>query len=111
MTRIHVEIREAGWHSWPTAPPNRYYLAYNHRHLFHFRVEMDVRHDEREVEFHDLMDEIRVWLPRDGEYGPASCERIARDLLARLLQNHKGRRVAVTVSEDGEAGATIEEGE
>lgn len=111
MTRIFVRFREPGWHRWPDAPDTREYLADRHRHVFHYEVSMLVMHDERDVEFHDLLDEARDLLPSTGQFGSCSCETIAREMCEELSIAYPGRRVIVTVSEDGECGATVRDEE
>ena len=69
---------------------------------------MIVHHDERDVEFHDLMDQVQRLLPGDGQYGPASCETIARRIHGELASKYPERQLSVTVLEDGEAGATVD---
>lgn len=106
-TRIFVRFTEPGWHRWPAAPDSRAYLRDSHRHLFHYEVSMLVTHDERDVEFHDLIDAARSYVHL-GDLGARSCETIARDLLGDLHGEYPDRHVIVTVSEDGECGATVE---
>ena len=50
---IFVTFQKEGLHRWPDAInfPGVEFLANEHRHMFHFRVEMEVFHDDREVEF------------------------------------------------------------
>lgn len=104
---VWAAARLPGFHCWPSAPPHRAYLRDRHRHLFHVRAAVAVRHDDRDTEFHDLMDLVRQWWgPGDRECGAASCEALARDLAAFL--GSRGLAVAeVEVSEDGEAGAVF----
>lgn len=97
-----------GFHHWPDAPDHRAYLRDRHRHLFHLRAEVSVSHDDRDVEFHDLSDWLRrIWHDRapDGEWGPKSCEAIARELAAAA--GWMGRSWSMSVSEDGESGAVV----
>ena len=107
---ITVRFAVPGFHCWPEAPPHRIYLAAKHRHLFRVSVSMPVRHDDREVEFHDLRDEAEALLQgiaEDGsDFGRQSCEDIARRL-ATVLGDAYDRPVTVTVSEDGEFDATV----
>ncbi len=51
--RIWVTFQKEGLHKWPDATqhPGVEFLANEHRHMFHFRVDLDVWHDDREVEF------------------------------------------------------------
>lgn len=103
--KIWVTHREPGFHNWPDAPEGREYLAADHRHLFGFRVEMAVAHDNREVEFHDLIDHVAELAPAVILAG-GSCEMMAQRMGDELVGAYD-RQVEVTVDEDGEAGATI----
>ncbi|WP_406205349.1 hypothetical protein OH807_30700 [Kitasatospora sp. NBC_01560] len=104
---VWARVDLPGFHHWPAAPDHRAYLRARHRHLFHIRAAVHVAHDDRDVEFHDLADAIRVWWgPGDRECGAASCEALARTLAEHLTS--LGLRLdEVAVSEDGEAGAIV----
>lgn len=111
---IFVRWIAPGFHAWEGAPAQRDYLASQHRHLFHFEVRMIVPHDDRSTEFHDLLHDAKSHLldiaksGRDGAlvFGPRSCEMIGRELADKLAAQYQ-RAVTVTVSEDGECGATV----
>lgn len=111
---IWVKHQFAAFHQWPDAPEPRGYLARRHRHWFHVKVSMLVTHDDREVEFHDLLDHVVAASETLGvpsvsgwrDLGAMSCEMIARNIAARVAVVYPGRRVEVDVSEDGECGAT-----
>lgn len=111
MSVIWVACQVVGWHNWADAPAHRAYLAHPHRHVFHVKVTIPVEHDDREVEFHDLLD----WVHRQGlevigpggQFGGQSCETIAARL-ADLVQREYGRACEVEVSEDGECGAIVD---
>jgi hypothetical protein len=104
--RIFVSWQAAGLHYWPEAGNGlRTYLGAPHRHTFHYRVEIDVRHDDREVEFHDVLMHMRVLTPEEHDWGTQSCEAIARHLCDEVERRWPGRGPVVTVSEDGECGA------
>lgn len=107
MTRseIFVRFRRVGFHRWPGASGKRAYLAFPHRHVFHVEVSMDVGHDEREVEFHDLLDAAQEEFGGEDR-GTMSCEAMARELGKKLARRF-GRAVVVCVSEDGEAGSRV----
>lgn len=108
LTTVWTRIVLPGFHRWPGAGGQRQYLADRHRHLFVIEVEVPVVHDDRDVEFHDLQDLIRQWWGPDArEWGAASCEHIAKELLAHLQGAHGINPSRVTVSEDGESGATL----
>lgn len=111
---VWAKVLLPGFHRWPDAPPNRTYLAAKHRHLFHVTATVEVGHSNREVEFHDLHDIIRTWWGGTDlgirDWGTASCEVMARELLDHLSDDHDLTPVRVEVSEDGEAGAIVESG-
>lgn len=107
---IFVRFTATGYHNWPAAPEHRKYLRDEHRHLFHVEVRTHVRHDDRELEFHDLTDEARGLFARlgsgNGLLDAMSCEAAARAIATELAERHK-RAFTVLVSEDGEAGASV----
>jgi len=85
------------------------FLASPHRHIFHFRVCIDVYHDDRELEFI----QFKRWL--ESLYSGnilalnyKSCEMIADDLYAQIAAKYPNRDVWIEVSEDGENGCYVE---
>lgn len=104
---VWVTHRFVGFHQWPDAPVERAYLSFPHRHVFHVTATVKVMHDDREVEFHDLLAQLTALcdeLKRD-ELG--SCEQIAGQLATALAERYPNRYLEVEVSEDGENGATL----
>lgn len=108
-TTVWAAVDLPGFHRWPDAPDHRDYLRARHRHLFRITPEVRVDHRDRDVEFHDLGDLVRAWWGTDlsgRECGALSCEDIAHELGNHLYA--LGLTVVrVTVSEDGECGATL----
>ncbi len=105
---IFVKFVREGIHCYPGAPDDVAFLRNPHRHLFHFRVDIEVRHDDREIEF------IQLKHKAEGYYSSGvlqldakSCEMIARDLHAQIARDYPGRAMVVEVSEDGENGARL----
>lgn len=105
---IFVNFRMEGFHRWPAAPEHRSYLRHEHRHLFHVQVRLEVDHDDREIEFHDLLDSSRSIFAEllRSLTESRSCETLARALASRISSMHC-RPVMVSVSEDGECGAEV----
>lgn len=103
--RVWCTCQFEGFHCWPDAPERHIYLRYVHRHVFHVRVEWEVSHNERELEFIELkrktLDHIRL-IKNGNVVDNWSCEHWAEELLKQL------QACSVTVSEDGENGATVE---
>jgi hypothetical protein len=106
VTRIFVRFRQVGFHAWPNATGERAYLAQRHRHVFHVEVSCEVGHDDREVEYHDLLDAAREAFP-GGDLGSTSCEAMARELGKKIARRF-GRAMRVSVSEDGECGSVCD---
>lgn len=105
QSTIFVRFQVAGFHYWPEPIKGREYLGDRHRHLFHVEVRVQVAHDDRDVEFHELLDFARSQFP-GGELGAQSCEMMAR-ALGNKIAHRFGRAVEVSVSEDGEVGALV----
>ena len=89
------------------------FLGYPHRHIFHFRVCIEVFHDDRDIEFI----QFKRWLEKlysGSETGGVlvldykSCEMICDELADTINEKYPNRKMTITVSEDGENGATIE---
>lgn len=107
--RIWVTFQRHGIHQYKEAPPVVGYLASPHRHLFKFKVTVDVNYSNREVEFHMLQN----WL--DSRYSDSvlqldnkSCETIAEDLIKEISERYtQFNFIEVEVSEDGECGAIV----
>jgi hypothetical protein len=110
QTTIWVTFQHEGIHCYPAASELEgvEFLQYPHRHVFHFRVEMEVFHDDRDVEFILLKRELSGLYKDDTlmlDY--KSCEMIARELLDYVTQSYPDRNVTISVSEDDENGATL----
>ena len=116
--QIWVTFRKEGVHCYPAAATDpqlatgdKYdvsFLASPHRHIFHFRVSIDVFHNDRDIEFI----QFKRWLEnlyKDGvlQLDYKSCEMIADDLYVQIAARYSGRCVIIEVSEDGENGCSI----
>jgi hypothetical protein len=116
--QIWVTFRKEGVHCYPAAATDPQlatgdeydvsFLASPHRHIFHFRVWIDVFHNDRDIEFI----QFKRWLEnlyKDGvlQLDYKSCEMIADDLYVQIAARYSGRCVIIEVSEDGENGCSI----
>ena len=104
--QISVKFTSPGFHRWPEASGKREYLKERHRHLFYYEVRMQVNHGDRDVEFHDLMDEAKQ-IVCEEEHGDKSCEQIAYQIIDKLKEKYADRQISVSVFEDNEAGAIV----
>ena len=122
--KIWVTFRKEGIHCYPAAATDPMlntageydvsFLANPHRHIFHFRVSIDVFHNDRDIEFI----QFKRWLENlytshrsDANSVLAldwkSCEMIADDLYIQIAQRYPERAVWIEVAEDGENGCLI----
>ena len=85
------------------------FLGYPHRHIFHFKVGVQVWHDDREIEFIQLSRWLQNLYKSDGvlNLDYKSCEMIADDMFDQIAQRHPDREVSIEVSEDGENGCLV----
>lgn len=115
---IWVTFRKEGIHSYPAAAtdPNLAtggwddvsFLAHPHRHMFHFRVEIEIFHDDRDIEFIQFKRELEN-LYSNGTLllNHKSCEMISDDLYQYISNRWPGRDVTIEIAEDGENGSRI----
>jgi hypothetical protein len=117
---IFVRFQKEGIHKYPAAltDPNlatgdEYdvsFLGYPHRHIFHFRVWINVQHDDRDIEFI----QFKRWLESlyNGQGSVLSldyksCEMMSEDLYQQISQKYPSREIWIEISEDGENGSFI----
>jgi hypothetical protein len=117
---IWVTFRKEGIHCYPAAAtdPNlatgdEYdvsFLSTPHRHIFHFRVWINVTHNDRDIEFI----QFKRWLENlySGQGAVLSldyksCEMMSDDLFCTISEKYPSREVWIEVSEDGENGSFI----
>lgn len=119
VRQIFVTFQKEGIHRYPAAATDPMlatgdeydvsFLASPHRHIFHFRVDIDVFHNDRDIEFI----QFKRWL--ENLYKDSilaldykSCEMIADDLYVQIAARYPNRAVKIEVSEDGENGCVID---
>jgi len=111
---IWVTFQREGVHCYPAASTDPKlqdvsFLGFLHRHIFHFKVAIEVEHNDRDIEFI----QFKRWL--EGLYADQllqldykSCEMIAEDIYTAVQEKYPGRSVKIDVSEDNENGAHLE---
>ena len=122
--KIWVTFRKEGIHKYPAAAtdPNlctagEYdvsFLASPHRHIFHFRVWIDVFHNDRCIEFIQFKRWLENLYSNNGivsnpvlELDFKSVEMIADDLYVQVAARYPDRAVWIEIAEDGENGCLI----
>jgi hypothetical protein len=117
---IWVTFQKEGLHKYPAAlddprlaTGDEYdvsFLGYVHRHIFKFKVSIEVFHDDRDIEFI----QFKRWL--ESLYADSgilaldfkSCEMISDDLYLQINERYPSRDVIIDVSEDGENGSVTQ---
>jgi hypothetical protein len=115
---IWVTFRKEGIHMYPGADTDPKlatgdwddvsFLGVPHRHIFHFKVRIEVFHNDRDIEFI----QFKRWLERLFEQGVLqldykSCEMISDDLYKEISAKYPNRFVEIDIAEDGENGSSI----
>jgi len=115
---IFVTFQKEGIHCYPAAATDPAlktgdmydvsFLGTPHRHIFHFDVAIEVFHNDRDIEFI----QFKRWLENLYSEGTIqldykSCEMLSDDLYEQIARRYPDRDITITVSEDGENGATI----
>ena len=116
--QIWVTFQKEGVHCYPAAATDPLlatgdqfdvsFLASPHRHIFNFRVSIDVFHNDRDIEFIQFKRGLQE-LYNGGtlQLDYKSCEMIADDLYVQIANRYPNRDVIISVSEDNENGAEI----
>lgn len=112
MTKTFVEIKTnyEFLHCWKNAPEEVSFLRNLHRHIFYVTVKMEVFHNDRDIEFFMLKNDInkiiddskKTWLQT------ISCEQMGLDIINKLKQKYN-RNICIKISEDNENSAIVEE--
>ena len=115
---IWVTFTKEGIHKYPAAlddpalaTGDEYdvsFLGYPHRHTFHFKVQIQVTHNDSDIEFIQFKRWLENLYKEDIlELDYKSCEMIADDLYLHINNKYPGRFVVIDVAEDGENGCQI----
>ena len=116
--KIWVTFRKEGIHRYPAAAtdPNlctagEYdvsFLASPHRHVFWFKVWIDVWHSNRDLEFIQFKRWLESLYSKDIlQLDFKSVEMLADDLYVQIAQRYPDRAVWIEISEDGENGCLV----
>ena len=116
---IRLRTQIEGLHRWPGAADPDGYLSSPHRHLFVAELDVEVHHDDREIEINGLARWLTALLPsfavtppvgdQPVDFGDQSCEQLAWRLVDELTRRHgPDRRVRCAVLEDGILGGGVD---
>lgn len=107
---ISVTTQREFIHQYVDAPEQVSFLREPHRHMLHIEVEIQVYHDDRELEFilvkrglEEFLDTLHL-----NVCSNRSCEMIACSIVDYLKTLYgENREINVSASEDGENGSII----
>lgn len=110
-TMIWVTFKKKGIHRYPAAATDPTltdvsYLGFAHRHLFGFKVAIEVFHNDRDIEFHQFLNWLEsLYDDKILELDYRSCEMISDALALQIQTKFPGRKIIINVDEDGEVGS------
>ena len=115
---IWVTFSKEGLHKYPAAlddpklaTGDEYdvsFLGYIHRHIFKFKVWIQVFHDDRDIEFIQFKRWLeKLYSEKTLQLDYKSCEMMSDDLFKKISERYPERSVRIEVSEDGENGSDI----
>lgn len=103
---IWITTQKEMFHCYPKAPEEVKFLRNEHRHLFKFKIYLEVYGDNRDVEFimfkREVEDIINNMFTNLKE---KSCEMISNYLHGEIFKLYPDRDMLIEVSEDGENGS------
>ena len=116
--KIWITFRREGIHCYPAAATDTHlatgdeydvsFLASPHRHIFHFRVWIDVWHSNRDLEFIQFKRWLESFYSKDIlQLDFKSVEMLADDLYLQIAERYPDRAVWIEISEDGENGCLV----
>lgn len=114
MKMIWVTFQKAGIHYFPAAKTEKAlqdvsYLGQPHRHLFKFKVSIEVFHNDRDIEFHQFLNWIEsLYTDKQLALDNMSCEMLSDELAKSIRNKYPERKLIIEISEDGECGSIID---
>jgi hypothetical protein len=113
---IAVTFQKEGIHCYPQAltdpklatgnADDVSFLGYPHRHIFYFKVKIQVFEEDRDLEFIQVKRQLENWYNTNTlQLDYKSCEMISDDLALKIQDTWPGRNVEIHVYEDNENGS------
>jgi len=107
---IYVKTDYPMLHQYKKAPDEVSFLKYLHRHIFKFKICIEVGEQDRDIEFFIFKNYIDVLIvDMDETLGDGrSCEQMSNFLYKKITNEYPKREIRIDVSEDGENGSYVE---
>ena len=108
MSKITVKTQFEGIHFWDNAPDKVAFLRNPHRHIFKIEVTVGVNHDDRDIEFFILKNDIDIFLRQIGtqyhsemcnlrNLGGKSCEMMATEIKDYVVRKYPSSIASITL--------------
>lgn len=107
---IFVKTQFEGCHCWASAPAEVAFLRNEHRHIFKVKLSIEVKEDDRELEFFMVKKRLDVVIEHTTAKSVSkafSCEQFAKQFLVGMRMYYPNRNMKCSVDEDGENGAVV----
>lgn len=117
---IFIQFQKEGIHKYPDAATNPKlatgewddvsFLSYPHRHIFFFKVQIEIFHTDRDLEFIQVKRQCERWLGDNDilNLSNKSCEMMGEELYKLISKKWPERDIIITVSEDNENGCILQ---
>jgi len=110
---INVKFAFIGNHKWSNAPEEVIFLRDVHRHIFNIEIEFEVTHNDRELEFFIMQNEVAKAIENLYKktewiymwYSVWSCEQVAEALLEYFSPEYSINKISI--NEDWENGVNL----
>ena len=104
---IKIQTQFEAVHRYPAAPSGVRHLRYPHRHTFITTVTIEVKHEDRELEFYKVKDFLddKVQQHLGVQLKNKSCEMLNDFFYKHLIEKYGQRCMEIETSEDGQRSA------
>jgi len=105
---IWITTRKEMFHNYPDAPNEVSFLRNEHRHIFHFKVYIEIFTNDRDVEFIMFKRDVESILSNINDLKWRSCEIVSNYLAIQIRSKYQKRHIKIETSEDGENGVLMD---
>lgn len=113
MRMVWVSFSKEGIHRYPAALSDPRladvsFLGHPHRHIFHFKVWIEVFSNDRCIEFIQFKRWLIGLFDECIKMDYKSCEMLSDEIADNIREEYPARRFRISVSEDNENGSEID---
>jgi len=105
---IWITTQKELLHNYPDAPDAVSYLKNLHRHIFHFKIYLEIFTEDRDIEFIMFKKDVESMLNMFENLEHRSCETFSKYLVSAIRNIYPNRYIKIETSEDGENGVLMD---